>query len=109
MLLESPQNSRGADFGIMWRVEKDKMEVATGVTWTESERGPRMLQRREHLPREFRAIFVDDRPFHSGSLHWHAKVQPIAVISYAVTVMDKIHGWTDEDKKGWVQSLRHAC
>ena len=49
MLLESPQNSRGADFGIMWRVEKDKMEVATGVTWTESERGPRMLQRREHF------------------------------------------------------------
>ena len=63
MLMESPQNSPGADFGIMWRVEKDKMQVATGVTWTESERGPRMLQQREYLPREFRAIFVDDRPF----------------------------------------------
>ena len=34
------------------------------------------------------------------SLYWHAKVQPIAVISYAVTVMDKIDGWTDEEKKG---------
>ena len=46
------------------------------------------------------AIFVDDRLFHSDSLHKHAKVQSKAVFSYAMTVMDTIYGWIDEEKNG---------
>ena len=30
-----PAEITSADDGFMWRVKKDKMEVATGVTWTE--------------------------------------------------------------------------
>ena len=65
------------------------------------------MQLREYLLREFWATFVDDRPFHSGSLYWHANVQPKAVFSHATTVMDKIHGWKDEEK--WVGSTFAAC
>ena len=94
-----PTGFTSADFGfIMWRVKKDKMGVATGVTWTESEWGPRTLQLREYLLRAFCVFFVDDRPFHSGSLCWHANVQPKAVFSFAMTVMDKIYKWTAEEK-----------
>ena len=39
------------------------MEVATGRTWTKRGWGPRTLQLREYVLREFWAIIVDDRPF----------------------------------------------
>ena len=87
-----------ADCGFIWRVKKDKMEVATGGTWTERERGPRTLQLREYVLREFWAIFVDDRPLYSDACHTHANAQSKAVFSYAMAVMDKICGWTDEEK-----------
>ena len=73
-VIETLAEFTNADFGLMWRVKKDKMEVAKGVTWTESACGPRTLQLREYLLREFGTIFVDDRPFHSDSLHGHANV-----------------------------------
>ena len=76
--------------------------MATGVTWTQSEWGPRTLPLREYLLREFWVIFVDDRTFHSDSLYWHANVQSKAVFFCAITVMDKIHGWVEEEK--WVGS-----
>ena len=70
--------------GFIWRDKKDKMEVATGRTWTDREGDPRTLQLREYLLREFWAIFVDDRPLHSDTLYKHANVQSKAVFSYAV-------------------------
>ena len=92
----------------MWRVKKDtRGKAATGATWTKSEWGPRTLQLRECLSRELWAIFVVDRPFDSDTLHWHSHVQSKAVFSYAMTVMDKIHGWIDEEK--WVGSKFAAC
>ena len=92
-----------ADYGFMWRVKEDKMEETTGVIWTESEWGPRTLQLREYPLTEF----WDDRPFHSDSLRRHANVQSKAVFSSATTVLDKIHGWIDEEK--WVGSKVAAC
>ena len=76
--------------------KKDKMETATGVTWTKTE-----------CERECWAIIEDDRPFHSDSFHGHANVQSKAVFSFAMIVMDKIHGWIDEEK--WVGSNFSAC
>ena len=38
---------------------------------------------------------------------WQATAQPKAVFSYAMTVMDKIHGWGEEEK--WVGSWFVAC
>ena len=107
-VIGQPAESTSADYELMWRVKKDKMEVATGVTWTESEWGPRALQLRGYLLRDFWAIFVDDRPFHSDSLYRHVNVQSKGVFFHAMTVMDKVRGWTDEEN-GWDQNLRHAC
>ena len=81
-----------------WRVKKDKMEGATGGTWTELEWSRRPLQLREYASREFWEIFVDDRPFRRDSCFKHANVQPKTVFSYAMTVMDKISGWEDEER-----------
>ena len=52
--------------------------------------------KKKYLFREFWVIFVHDRSFHSDSLYWHANVQSKAVFFYAITVMDKIHGWIEE-------------
>ena len=35
-VIGKPAEFVSADYGFMWRVKKDKMEMATGVTWTES-------------------------------------------------------------------------
>ena len=48
---------------------------------------------------EFWEIFVDDSTFCLDACSKHANVQS-AVFSYAMTVMDKICGWEDEEK--WV-------
>ena len=46
------------------------------------------MQVTKYLLREFWAIFVDDRSFHSDSLHEHEHVLSKAVLSCATTVMD---------------------
>ena len=105
-VIGKPCELTNADYGFLWRVKKDEMEVATGGTWTQREWGPRTLQLRKYL-RELCAIFVDDRPFHSDSLYKHANVQSKAVFSHAMTALDKILGWIDEER--WVGSKFAAC
>ena len=53
---------------------------------------------REYALWEFWEIFVDDRPCCRDPCFKHANVQSKAVFSYAITVMDKICGWEDEEK-----------
>ena len=62
----------------------------------------RSLQLRECALRDLGEILVDDRPFCRDSYCKHANVQPKAVFSYTMTVMDKISGWEDEER--WVGS-----
>ena len=47
---------------------------------------------------------MDDTPFCRDAGFKHANVQSKGVFSYAMTVMDKICGWEDEEK--WV---RRSC
>ena len=35
-VIGKPAEFVSADYGFMWRGKKDKMEMATGVAWTES-------------------------------------------------------------------------
>ena len=59
-----PAEFTNADFGFVWRVTKDKIEVAMGGTWTKFEwRSKAVALEREYVLREFWALFVDDRPF----------------------------------------------
>ena len=52
---------------------------------------------------------MDDRPFGTDSTNREGKVQSKAVFSYAMTLMDKIRGW--EDEESWVEgpSSLHVC
>ena len=52
-------------------------------------------------------MFVEERPFNCDAFYKHANVQSKAVFSYAMTVMDKICGWTDEEE--WEGSKFAAC
>ena len=106
-VLEAPVEHLSADCGRHWRIKKDRMESATGATWADVGRSPRQLQSREYEFREFWDILVDDRPFYRDFSCKHANVQPKAVFSYAMTVMDKISGWEDEER--WVGSKFAAC
>ena len=67
----------------------------------------RPLQIREYALREFGEILVDDRPFYRDSCCKEADVQPKGVFSYAMTMIDKISEW--EDEEGWVGSMFAAC
>ena len=62
---------------------------------------------REYLLNEYWQIFVDDRLVPRVAINSHANVQPKAVFSYAMTVVDKICGWRDEQQ--WIGSLFAAC
>ena len=45
---------------------------------------------------------MDDRPFRRDAINRHANVQSRAVFSYAMTVMDNIYQWEEEEK--WLGS-----
>ena len=51
--------------------------------------------------------FVDNRPFCRNACFKHANVQCQDVFSHAMTIMDEIFGWEDEEKR--VGSKFVAC
>ena len=75
--------------------------------WVECEHKIRAMPLREKTLKEFWEIFVDDRPFGAESINRQVNVQSKAVFSYAVTLMDKIRGW--EDEESWVGPKFAAC
>ena len=103
-----PADRTNVEREIWWRTKKEKMDVATGRTWTSYEWSCGAWQAREHILNENWRIFVDDRlvPRHATNLHSNA--QPKAVFFCAMTVMDKICGWSEEEK--WVDLyLQPVC
>ena len=83
-VIETPAELTNEECGFVWRVKKDKMEVAMERTWTYFEWGPSALHMKGYALKEFWQKFVDDRPFHSDAINKHANVQSKAVFSYAV-------------------------
>ena len=73
------------------------MEKASRKPWTQHEHSPSAMQLREHTLKEFGEIFGDNRPFGTESADREANVQSKAVLSHAMTLMDKIRGWEDEE------------
>ena len=65
------------------------------------------MQLREYTLKEFWEIFVDDRRHGAEAIHRQVDVQSKAVFSHAMTLMDKIRGW--EDEESWVGSKFTAC
>ena len=90
-----------------WKRRKDKIEEASSRSWTENKKSPRTMQLREYTLREFWEIFVDDRPFGADASVRHVNVQSKAVFSHAMTIMDEIYGWEDDEKR--VGSKFAAC
>ena len=66
MSLGTLPNSLAQTTGLLGGIEKVKMEMATGGTWTEFEWSPRPLQLREYALKEFWEIFVDEDPWKLG-------------------------------------------
>ena len=96
-----------ADLGREWRSRKAKMERASGRPWTGFKCSQRTIQKRGYARREFWDFFVDDRPFCRDACFRHANVQSKAVFSDAMTIMDEVCGWEDEEKR--VVSKIAAC
>ena len=84
-----------------------KSKKAPRRPWIQCEHNPRAMQLREYTMKEFWEIFVDDRPFGAEAINRQLNVQLKAVFSYAMTLMDKIRGW--EDEESWVGSKFAAC
>ena len=83
------------------------MEKASRRPWIQYEHSPRAMQLTEYTLKEFWEMFVNNRPFGTDSTNREANVQSKAVLSYAMTLMDKIRGW--EDEESWVGSKFAAC
>ena len=92
-VLQSPKIERE------WKRRKHKMEKGLKRAWAENEYFPRAMQLREYTLKEFWEIFVDDRPFGADAIFRQVNVQSKAAFSFAMTLMDKIRGWEDEEKK----------
>ena len=69
------------------KIERERRRISA-----ECEYSPRAMQLREYTLKEFWEIFVDDRPFGAESINRQVNVQSKVVLSYAMTLMDKIRG-----------------
>ena len=76
------------------------MEKASRGPWIEYECNLRKMQLREYTLKEFWEVFVGDRPLGTDSTNREGNVQSKAVLSNAMTLMDKIQGWEDEEGAG---------
>ena len=83
------------------------MEKASRVPWIQHELSPKAMQLRKYTLKDLLEIFVDDRPFGTDSTDREINVESKAVFSCAMTLMDKIRGW--EDEECWVGSKFAAC
>ena len=99
-VIGKPVNTQCPKVMNVWKRRKYKMEKASRGPWSQHEHSPRAMQLREYTLKEFWQIFVDDRPFGTDSTNREVNVQSKAVFSYAMTLMDKIRGW--EDEESWV-------
>ena len=106
-VIGKPVNTQSPKVMNAWKRRKYKMEKASGRPWIQFEHNPRAMQLREYTLKEFWEIFVDDRPFGTDSTNREANVQSKAVLSHAMTQIDKIRGW--EDEESWVGSKFAAC
>ena len=94
-----PVERYSTNYERVWRSTRNIMERASRRPRTEFEYSPRTMQLREYALREFWEIFVDDRPFCLDACFRHANVRSKSVFSYAMTIMDEIYGWEDEEKR----------
>ena len=79
-----------------------KMDVATGRTWTSYEWSCGAWQAKEHI---FKRVLADLRGRQTCSQGCHnlqANAQPKAVFFCAMTVLDKICGWGEEENLGGI-------
>ena len=62
----------------------------------------------KRIHRDFWEIVVDDRSFGADALFKQVNVQSKTVFSNAMTLMDQIRGWEDEEKRGIQICLVHV-
>ena len=90
-----------------WKRRKHKMERASRGPWIEYEHSPRARQLREYtLKNVWESSWMTD-PFEAEAINRQVNVQSQAVFSDAMTLMDKIRVW--EDEESWVGSKFAAC
>ena len=106
-VIGKPAELRSASVEREWRRRIHKTEKASRRSSTECENSPRIMELREHALREFWEIFVDDRPFCRTPCFRHANVQPEAVFSFPMAIMDAIYRWEHEERR--VGSKFAAC
>ena len=88
-----------------WQHRKLKMENVSRWIWETKECSLRTNQFRKSTLKEFWEIFVYVRPFGKDSTDREANVQSKAVLSCAMTLMDKIRGGKTK-RAGWGPSQK---
>ena len=98
-LIDMPADLSCAKVERAWKRRKNKMEKISRSFSTANENTPRAVQLREYILEEFWDIFVNDGLLGAEALIRHVHVQSEAVFSYAMTMMDKIEGWEEEERR----------
>ena len=104
-VIGKPVNTQCPKVMNAWNRRKYNVEKASRRPWIQYEHSAKAMQLRECTLKEFWEIFAD-RPFGKNSTNRDADVQSKAVLSCAMTLMDRTRGW--EDEESWVGSL-HVC
>ena len=90
-----------------WRARKGLMEVMRGRTWPHHGMDRKAKKTQEYVLQTLWQDYVPDKFGRRDAILPKALTVPKSVFSNAMTVMDKVEGWDDEEK--WVGSKYAAC
>ena len=106
MVLETRNNEPELINARTWRARNGLMEVETGRTWPYHGIDHKAKRTRKYVLQKFRQDCTLDKNGRRDSIPPNALAVPKTVFSNAMTVMDKVEGWNEEE---CVESNFAAC
>ena len=106
MVIDDRSNEPALMTAGTWRDRKGSMEVMSGRTWTYHGMSHKAMRTRTSVLHRFWRDHISDEHGRRGKKPPNAPAVPKTTFSYAMTAMDKVGGWSEEE---WVGSKLAAC
>ena len=90
-----------------WRARKGSMEVMTSRSWHYHGMNHNAMKTRTYVPQKICRDHISDEEGRRDNIPNALAVPKTTTFFHAMTVMDKVEGWTQE--KGWDRNSRRVC
>ena len=83
-----------------WKERKDSMEIMTSRTWHYHRMDHKAMRTQTFVLQKFWRDHISEKNGRGGNIPPNALSVPKTLFSYAMTVVDKVEGWNEEQRVG---------